>query len=200
MNRRQFLALVGAGAVAQGCFGSFPALRAVYGFNQGISGSKFVQWLVFLGLCIIPVYEIAGLIDVLILNSIEFWGLASNDTPDGDTRVVELEHGGRMRLRKEVDAGLLHVEVETADRTVAFTFDMNDVRARVLSGSNVVATALERADGAVEVRSGRNLIQRFEGEEVASLLESHAAGGARGAAAWAHRSVTVEQLGARAHR
>jgi hypothetical protein len=35
--------------------------------------SKWVKWLVFLGLSIIPVYELFVLADALVLNSVEFW-------------------------------------------------------------------------------------------------------------------------------
>ena len=43
-----------------GCFGSFALTRKIYGFNQGISGNKFVQWALFLGFVILPVYEIGS--------------------------------------------------------------------------------------------------------------------------------------------
>ena len=39
-----------------------------------MSNQKFVNELVFLGLCILPAYELCTLGDALIFNSIEFWG------------------------------------------------------------------------------------------------------------------------------
>jgi len=38
-----------------------------------VTNSKFVNELIFLGLSIIPVYEVCALVDVLVLNSVEFW-------------------------------------------------------------------------------------------------------------------------------
>lgn len=38
-------------------------------------GSKFVNELVFFALWILPVYEVSGLADLLVLNSIEFWAV-----------------------------------------------------------------------------------------------------------------------------
>jgi hypothetical protein len=55
-----------------GCFGKFALTQKVYQFNKGL-GNKFVQELGFILMMIIPVYEVAGLVDVVILNLIEFW-------------------------------------------------------------------------------------------------------------------------------
>ena len=56
-----------------GCFGEFALTRRVWEWNDDLSDSKFVKTLVFYVLNIIPVYGIAGFIDVVILNLIEFW-------------------------------------------------------------------------------------------------------------------------------
>ncbi len=55
-----------------GCFGEFALVRKVYDWNADIGG-KFVNTLVFYVLNIVPVYGIAGFIDFVILNLIEFW-------------------------------------------------------------------------------------------------------------------------------
>jgi hypothetical protein len=55
-----------------GCFGEFALVRKVYNWNADIGG-KFVNTLVFYLLNIIPVYGIAGFVDFVILNLIEFW-------------------------------------------------------------------------------------------------------------------------------
>lgn len=67
---------------AVGCYGSFPLIQKVHKFN-GTLGSKWVNELGFLVMNIIPVYGVAGTVDALILNSIEFWTgkspMAAND-------------------------------------------------------------------------------------------------------------------------
>ncbi|MDX2191301.1 MAG: DUF3332 family protein [Bacteroidota bacterium] len=59
------------------CFGKFPLTRKVYEFNAGLMGNdltgRLVRTLIFWVLNIIPVYSIASLIDLIILNLIEFW-------------------------------------------------------------------------------------------------------------------------------
>ncbi len=59
-------------ATFQGCIGSFGLTGKIYSFNKGL-GNKWLQWIGFLVLCIVPIYEIGLLADVLIFNSLEFW-------------------------------------------------------------------------------------------------------------------------------
>lgn len=59
------------------CIGSFAMSNRVLSWNKTI-GNKLVNELVFVGLWILPVYEVCALADVLVLNSIEFW---SGDNP-----------------------------------------------------------------------------------------------------------------------
>lgn len=54
------------------CIGSFKLTNKVLSWNHQI-GNKFVNELVFVGLWILPVYEISAIADALIINSIEFW-------------------------------------------------------------------------------------------------------------------------------
>ncbi len=67
---------------AFGCYGSFQLINKVYKFN-GSLGNKWVNELGFLVMNIIPVYGVAGAVDAIILNTIEFWTgsnpMASND-------------------------------------------------------------------------------------------------------------------------
>jgi hypothetical protein len=75
---------------AAGCFGTFRLTRAVYGFNNDIN-NKIARTLVMWGMVIIPVYEVAALVDALIFNVIEFWSdrsVASEATAAGGTRVA----------------------------------------------------------------------------------------------------------------
>ncbi len=62
---------------ATGCFGEFALTRKVYEWNDGIAGDdmggKVVKTLVFYALNIIPVYGVAGFVDYVVLNLIEFW-------------------------------------------------------------------------------------------------------------------------------
>jgi hypothetical protein len=55
-----------------GCYGSFPLTNVIYKFNGEVSDNTIVQSLVMWLMIIIPVYDVAMIGDVLILNLIEF--------------------------------------------------------------------------------------------------------------------------------
>ena len=50
----------------------FPAIKQT-DVMESDHRSKFVNELVFFAFWILPVYEVSGLADLLVLNSIEFW-------------------------------------------------------------------------------------------------------------------------------
>jgi hypothetical protein len=74
-----------------GCFGSFNLTKKVYKWNGSV-GDKWVNELVFLVLNVVPVYSVAGGIDVVILNTIEFWTgsnpVAANVNTDDGTKLA----------------------------------------------------------------------------------------------------------------
>lgn len=60
-----------------GCYGPFRLTKNLHEWN-GTVGDKFTNALVFFAFVVIPVYEVAVLVDGLVLNTIEFW---SGDNP-----------------------------------------------------------------------------------------------------------------------
>ncbi len=93
------------------CFGSFSLVRKVHSWNADVSSDPWVREGVFLLLNVpyIPVYALASTVDVLFLNSVEFWTgdyLLAQDT----TRTVEGEYG-------EISSATFHPD-GTADLTI----------------------------------------------------------------------------------
>ncbi|MDE6231228.1 MAG: DUF3332 domain-containing protein [Muribaculaceae bacterium] len=84
------LLLAGASLTFSSCIGSFALSNRVLSWNKNI-GSKFVNELVFIAFCILPVYEVTMLADVVVLNSIEFW--SGRNALTASTRTVETEQG-----------------------------------------------------------------------------------------------------------
>lgn len=75
-----------------GCYGTFSLTSKLHDWNGSVSNSKFVNELVFIGLCVLPAYELCCLGDALIFNSIEFWGgsnpIAMNDGEMEESNVL----------------------------------------------------------------------------------------------------------------
>lgn len=80
------------------CIGSFQLTSKLKNFNDGI-GSKWVNELVFLAFCIVPVYELSALADVLVLNSIEFWSGKKALADAGDTKIIKNSKGQDIEVK-----------------------------------------------------------------------------------------------------
>src|SRR4030042_948375 len=66
------IALAATIILQTGCYGSFGLTKKVYEFNGSV-GDKFINTIVFWAFCIIPVYWVAGFLDIVIFNLLEFW-------------------------------------------------------------------------------------------------------------------------------
>ena len=110
------VALVGT----SGCFGSFNLTRKLWGWNKDVSNEKFVRELVFLGLNIVPVYGVAGLIDVIVTNSIEFW---TGKNPVDMSSTIKVDGTTKVKKVAVVKNGVRIMTVETykLDKLVATT-------------------------------------------------------------------------------
>lgn len=103
------------------CIGSFTLTNRLLAWNKTI-GNKFVNELVFLAFWILPVYEVSGLADVLVINSIEFW---SGDNPMAcGTKRIE-GNDGRQYLVK-CDGKGYDIIGESDGQTVRLDFDKNE--------------------------------------------------------------------------
>ncbi len=82
------------------CVGSFGLFNRLATWNQEIS-NKFVNELVFLAINIVPVYGVAYLADVLVINSIEFWSGTNPMANVGEVKRVKGENGDYLVEVKE---------------------------------------------------------------------------------------------------
>jgi hypothetical protein len=101
-----------------GCFGRFNLVRKTYDFNKSVSPDKWVQWFVFLVLSIIPIYALAGLIDVIVANSVEFW-TGTNPVTAESTRTFHGDDGEVAVVTYRTD-GIMDVHVTLADGNEQF--------------------------------------------------------------------------------
>lgn len=143
------------GASTTSCLGSFSLSHKLLSWNQQV-GDKIVNELVFIGLCILPVYEVSLLADVIVLNSIEFW---SGDNPvakgkkiidgedgrymvecDGKGYTITSQTDGRsMRLDFDAVASSWSVALEDGSSYELMTFvDANHVSMPAADGSRVI--------------------------------------------------------------
>jgi hypothetical protein len=119
--------------VTVSCFGSFRLTGKIYRFNREISSDKWIRWITFLVLAVVPVYAIGLVIDAVFANSIEFWSGANPFAVEpGTTRTAFGPHGevvtarwledGSVRLEVVEPSGAIHTLflVEEADAVAAY--------------------------------------------------------------------------------
>ncbi|MEW5799753.1 MAG: DUF3332 family protein [Bacteroidota bacterium] len=145
-----------------GCYGSFSLTKKVYNWNGSMEG-KWVQELVFLVLNIVPVYGVAAWIDVVILNSIEFWTgnkpMATSMTSDDGTTVVFNTENKTMTISY---AGK------------SFTVAKENGTAVVKDAEgNILATMVSDANGGMVMKdaSGK-VLSTFSQSDVSAMLAS----------------------------
>lgn len=108
------------------CIGSFSLTNRMLAWNNTI-GNKFVNELVFFAFWIIPVYEVTGLADLIVLNSIEFWS-GTNPVAQG-TRYIDGKDGRYMvvcdgkgyTITSENDGSVTRLDFASADNSWSVT-------------------------------------------------------------------------------
>lgn len=102
------------------CIGSFSLTNKLLSWNKSI-GNKFVNEVVFVAFCIVPVYEVAALADILVLNSIEFW--SGNNALAKGTKVIEGQDG---RYLVECDGKGYTIKSENDGSVVRLDFNQEE--------------------------------------------------------------------------
>jgi hypothetical protein len=96
--KRTFIALLSAVAMlfATNCYGGFVVTRKLYNWNGGL-GNKWVKSIVMWVMIIIPVYPIVSLVDLIVLNTLEFWtGSNPMAMKEGDVEIQLVEKDGKQ--------------------------------------------------------------------------------------------------------
>jgi hypothetical protein len=181
--------LVFGAAVTTGCFGTFPFARTIWEINKDISSNKFVQWLVFLGLTILPVYEAAVIIDLFVGNSLEFWSGESIVVEDGEheqppkEKVVELSDGRTAHMTR-LDNKHVHVKIfEDGEVDREYVLDGRGDSLELRDGEgHLLGAASSAGDGGVLVtdEEGR-VIEHHDARSVDQLQDDIKRAGADGA-------------------
>lgn len=135
------------------CFASFPLTRKLYNFNKSFSSDKWMQELFFLATgVILPVYGVAGLIDMVILNSMEFWtgkpALQSSSVPETKTKVMTVGNTTVTQTMTRSAEG----KMMTLEEKVDGTFTRRTTLTQQV-GVAMVTAQTTYADGRSETRS-----------------------------------------------
>lgn len=112
----------------ESCIGSFALTKKLLTWNNQV-GDKFVNELVFVAFCIVPVYEIAALADVLVINSIEFWtgenpAMAQEKIIDGkDARYLVKSDSNGYTITNLNDKSVVRLNFDAAEKSWSVEHD-----------------------------------------------------------------------------
>ena len=125
--KRKFLiaSLLSLTILFSSCLGSFSAFNGLKDWNQDVTGSKFVNNLIFWGLNIVPVYGLFMMGDLIIFNTLEFW-TGSNpiamEEGEKETQVVEVK-GKKVKMTAEKNNFTIEIlEGEDAGKTIKMVY------------------------------------------------------------------------------
>ncbi len=129
-----FLVLVSMLLAIGGCYGSFNLTRKVWKFN-GELGGKWVNELGFLVMNIVPVYGVAGFVDAVVLNTIEFW-TGTNPLAENSVQTIK------------TDDGMAQVTFDKDHQVVTIE--------KMVAGKGVMTYRIVRENGDLVVRDANN--------------------------------------------
>ncbi len=144
-----------------GCYGSFALTKKVYNWN-GSLGNKWVIELVYLVISY-PVYGVAGFIDSVILNSIEFW---TGTNPMSS--ILKSEDGSQVTFNAEKK----EITVSYGDKK--FVVGMVNGKATVMNEQGVALAYVESDDaGSMVVKDMKGNVLSIQSKaEVFAMIEN----------------------------
>jgi hypothetical protein len=150
--------VVSVGVVfSAGCFGKFQLTRKVYDINKSVE-DKYLRSAVTWLLVIIPVYGLAGFLDFILFNVIEFWSGENPIVSGPQTRVyAKGDDRAVMTIDREDKATVATVARYRAGSLVSTLRIRDDgagsVTADLVEDGSVIRTteALQAPDGSVSV-------------------------------------------------
>lgn len=128
-----------------GCYGSFNLTKKVYEWNGGV-GDRFMVQIAFWVLSWLPIYSIAGTLDVAVLNLIEFWTGSNPLTMNDGEEVIRYAQSGDDNYKITINNSQIRIDALTGGKdSVLLNYDQ-DAQAWFLH-SGVVNTKVATVDG-----------------------------------------------------
>ena len=125
------------------CIGSFGLWNKLKDWNSGVS-NKFVNEIVFLAFHIVPVYEVAYLADIIVLNSIEFWSGSNPVAQVGQEKTIKGENGEYL-VRTNEDGYTITKKGE--DKSVDLVYNKENNTWNAVSGEQSFELVKMNEDG-----------------------------------------------------
>ena len=125
------------------CIGSFALFNTVKDWNENLTDNKFINEVVYLAMCIVPIYEICYFVDNVVFNSIEFWTGENPVANVGDVKKVKSENGDYL-VKTNEDGYTITNE---AGQEMTLKFDAQAQSWSVVNGDDAIELLSFNGDG-----------------------------------------------------
>jgi hypothetical protein len=172
---RKVIAFMLIAAMLAGCTGSFELTRKVYNFHRSIE-NKWVDEIVFLVFCYVPVYVIAILADAIIFNSIEFWTCENPVKSSQGEKLTRVAMAGDARAVMTLDTKTADIKVDifrgvVPVRSFVLAKDNEKVMIKDLEG-NVMSSSMKTTDGGISLYDGKGRLARHFTPEAVQIART----------------------------
>jgi len=110
MKRGVIALLLVASITGSGCMGSFLVTEKIFAWNKHATGDKFINTAIMWVLMILPIYEGAFVLDLAVLNTIEFWSGKNPMAFSGPEKLEKIVRCGSSTARITMGGGVLTVD------------------------------------------------------------------------------------------
>jgi hypothetical protein len=141
----------------QGCYGKFALTRKLYALNGEVS-DKFLRSGLTWAFLIFPVYEVVGLADFIVFNSIEFWS-GKNMVTEGEKTFQYVDGVDRYDIHAlkhgdSVSYSITHYNFDSYVDTLQVDWNIaqDTAQSRFISGNTVTENFASRKIDGVHVQ------------------------------------------------
>jgi len=157
--------------IQTGCIGSFKLTQTVLHYNRSVA-PKIVSELVFLAFCIVPVYEISLIVDIFILNLVEFWtGTSPMAMQPGQSETQQIALNGKQYI---VTATHNRFHAVSLDGKVIQDLVYNDKTATwsIVTDNKTMNVCTYNNDGTIAIYNQNNVSTNYTVDGLQKLANS----------------------------
>jgi len=107
--------VLGTGFIQSSCMGKFVLLKQLYSWNNGATGDKHLDNVLFWILSFVQVYTLVVIVDAVIFNLVEFWTGANPMAMNEGDRIEKMMHNGDEKFLAIATKNKMEIKFGEAD-------------------------------------------------------------------------------------
>ncbi len=163
-------AILAGSILLSSCIGSFGLTNKVLTWNKKATNNSFLNELLFIGMWIVPVYEVSLVADLLVINSIEFW---SGDNPIAEGTVKEFEDENGKYVVTTTKEGY-SITKEGEEESIDLQFDKNSQSWNVICNGESYEIMKLKDDGTVDMKLPNGSYMNVSPDAQGVMMARHA--------------------------